>query len=631
MAALGIGASATLAGCLGDDGDGEGDDTPTPTQTPSGPTPTPKPPDELEPEGSYDVAHHAQFSTLNPIYNNEANASTAIGRTLHQGYTFNENDEVFPLIYKDIRTDDSQVWVIELRDNLEFSDPYGQVTAEDFVYLIEAVHQDPLFPSANQSDWQDVTVEETGNLEFQAEIPNADPLWPRTFDPLEYPIPKGLIQPYVEEEDVEGMEQDAELLTLSFTGNLGPYTMDQWERASGTQYTRNDEFYLRHIDEGPDLFENAPYFEETSMQLIEEQASRIAALETGQVDTAGLPPERVAEFEENADFNVYEIPTVYNNVFHLNLRDNGWNGGPGNLFRPKKFRQAMTAAVDKQAEIDGIYLGRAKPHFTWQPDWSIWYPEDDSEVLQLGWGDNYGEEVAKGLAQEALDGFEYDYHYGDDGMLKTPEGDNVELTFLHSDTSDTVRNRAEFYASELTENLGLDITVDTVNGTQFYFNYFTGDPLPPLEEDEEPTEDHVDTVNGEEVVWRNPTFANPGPRHIHGEQSWDMALVFGLNTYVRQPIATEAFLDGATASFNAPGWYPQGWDPTQYYEQMREATTEEEIQEAFTEVLIEVARDPPGHIMTTFTDDIIAYAANVVGPIDNFNNGWDFPAWHFEQ
>lgn len=613
LAGLGIGATAGVAGCLGDSGDGDDDDDSGDDDDGNG-----EPGDMPPVEGSYDVAHHAQYTTLNPVFNTEDNAGTAIERTVHQGYTFDEDGEVFGLIYEDIWSDDGQEWTIELRDNLHFSDPYGQVTAEDFVYLIQEVHQSDTFPSANSTDWAGVEVEQTGELEFQATIANPDPIWPRTFDPLEYPIPKDLLEPYVEDEDVDGMEQDEELIDLTFTGNLGPYVLDNWERGSGTQYSRNDEFYLREIGDGPDLFENAPYFEEASFQLIEEQASRISALQTGQVDTAGLPPERVEEFENDAEFDVYSIPTPFNNIFHFNMRDNGWNGGPGNLFRQKPFRQAMACAVDKQAEIDGIYFGRAEPHFTWQPEWSVFYPDDD-EIPRFGMGDMYGEEVAKEKVEEALEDFEYDYYYDDDGMLNTPDGDVVELEFLHSDTSDTVRQRGEFYASELSENLGIDVEVGTVEGTLFEEQMWTADPV-----------GGTDTVNGEEVEWDDSFPTNPGPRDVTSEQEWDLALVLGLNTYARHPLATQVFFDGANAQYNPTGWYPEGWDPEAVFDEMRAAENEEELHEPLEELFIELAYEQPGQVMVSFTDDIEGFQTGLQGPIENFNNGWDFSAWHYE-
>jgi len=332
--------------------------------------------DSTDISGSYDTATSAGFTTLNPLYNTEAGAGTAIGRSLDQGYTFDENQEYFPLLY-DMSTDDGEVWTFEVRENLEFSDPYGQVTAEDFVYLIQDLHQSEWANTAATTSWTDVEVEQTGEFEFEATLPEANLLWPETYDPLLYPIPRDLVEPYVEEEDAEGLQQNEELLELQFTGNLGPFTLDEWNRGAGTEYTRNDDYYLQEIDEGPDEFEDAPLFEEASISIIEEQASRLGALETGEVDSAAIPPEQFESYDENEDVTVREIPTPYNTIISVNHRDNGWNSGPGNLFQITEFRQALAAAVDKQQIIDGIYRGLAETHFTWQPRWSEFYPADE--------------------------------------------------------------------------------------------------------------------------------------------------------------------------------------------------------------------------------------------------------------
>jgi len=248
--------------------------------------------------GSYDTVTSAGFTTLNPLYNTENGAGNAIARALDQGYTFDENQEYFPLLY-DMSTEDGKVWTFEVRENLQFSEPYGQVTAEDFVYLIQELHQSEWANTAASASWDGVEVEQTGEFEFQATLETANLLWPETYDPLLYPIPRDLVEPYVEEEDVDGLEQDEELLELQFTGNLGAFTLDEWNRGSGTQYTRNDEYYLRDINEGPDLFSEGPLFEEASISVVEEQASRLGALETGEADSAAIPPEQFESYDED--------------------------------------------------------------------------------------------------------------------------------------------------------------------------------------------------------------------------------------------------------------------------------------------------------------------------------------------
>jgi len=124
---------------------------------------------------------------LNPLYNTENGAGNAIARALDQGYTFDENQEYFPLLY-DMSTEDGKVWTFEVRENLQFSEPYGQVTAEDFVYLIQELHQSEWANTAASASWDGVEVEQTGEFEFQATLETAN-LLARDVRPAAVPDP----------------------------------------------------------------------------------------------------------------------------------------------------------------------------------------------------------------------------------------------------------------------------------------------------------------------------------------------------------------------------------------------------------------------------------------------------------
>ena len=323
--------------------------------------------------GSYDTVSASGFTTLNPLYNTESGAGSAIGRVLDQGYTFDTDQSYVPLLY-DMSTTDGAVWTFDVRETLRFSEPYGQLTAADFVYLIQEVHQSDWANTVAASSWSGVEVEQTGEFSFEARLESPSLLWPETFDPLLYPIPRGLLEPYVDTEDVDGLQQDDELLNLSFSGNLGPFTLEAWNRGSGTTYARNDAYYLRETAIGPDRIERGPLFEEASISVIKEQASRLGALETGEADAAGIPPEQFQSYQENDSVSVKQIPTPFNRILSVNQRDNGWQAGPGNLFQITAFRQAIAAAIGKRDLIQGVYRGLAEPHFTWQPRWSAFYP-----------------------------------------------------------------------------------------------------------------------------------------------------------------------------------------------------------------------------------------------------------------
>lgn len=650
LAALGVGGVGGIAGCMGDDGgngngngNGNGDtnesdeteDTEEETEDTDGTGNETEDTNESDggnetnesDEGSggpsmsdsYDTVTSASFETLNPIYNTEDGAGDAIGYALDQGYTFDDNNEYFPLLY-DMSTEDGSVWTFTVREGLEFGDPYGEVTASTFVYLIQEVHQSEWAATAAATAWADVEVEETGDYEFQATLPQPSLLWPESYDPLLYPIPQDLLQPYVEEEDAEGLQQDEELLELQFTGNLGAYVLDEWNRGAGTSYSRNENYYIQDIEEGPDSFDNAPYFESASVSVVEEQASRLGALETGEADEAGIPPERVEEFQNLDGVQVNEIPQPYNTIISVNMRDNGWNAGPGNLFRYIPFRQALNVAISKDDLIEGIYRGLAEPHYTWQPRFSEFYPGDDS-IPTFGSGDQYGAEVARGLAEDAFEQSEYDYSFDGDQMVN-PDGDQVTLEVLHSSGQEVSRNTGEFIAQELAENLGINLEVSAIDGTRFAEEFWNATPA---ESEEELTAE----IDGEEVVWENPGPNNPGPRSVTANENWDMSLVFGLNTYPLNPLTNEVFFDGPNTQYNPVGYYPE-FDAAGLLEEARNAEDQEGLQEAFQEIFVNLAEEQP-YIMLVFSDDIIGYNDGLVGPIENFTNGWDFPGWYIEE
>ena len=605
LAGLGVGATAALAGCSADDDGTDGTDTAA-DDTGDGDTPSVS--------GTYDTVSASAFSTLNPLYNTSSGAGSAIGRVLDLGYTFDFDGEYFPLLY-DMSTDDGSVWVFDIREGLEFSDPYGDVTAESFVYQIQELHQTDWAATAQSGDWTDVTVEQTGELQFQAELQQPQLLWPQSYSPSLYPIPRDLIEPYVDEEDAEGLQQDEELLELSFTGNLGGYVLDEWERGAGTTYSRNDDYYIQNIDEGPDLFANAPYFEGGSIDIVEERASRLAALETGEADAAAIPPERFSEFEGKPQVSTYKIPQPFNRILSVNMRDNGWNAGPGNLFRHTAFRQGLAAAIGKEEMIAGIFRGLAQPHYTWQPSWSDWYPGNDA-ITQFGTGDRYGGEVARGLVEEALADSEFDYRF-DGETLVTPEGETITLDLYHLAGGETSQLIAEFIAEEFADKFGIEVTVEAIDGVRFQQDYWRGEP-----------QGGTDTVNGEDVTWERPTPNNPGPRGVTSAESWDMSIVFGLNTFPLNPLTNRAFFDGANARYNPVGYYPE-FDAAGIFQRMQEATSREELQAPFTELFRNLAVEQP-YVMLVFADDLIGYNPDLVGPQENFHNGWDSPAWYFD-
>jgi peptide/nickel transport system substrate-binding protein len=601
LEALGVGGAAALAGCSGG-----GNETATSTDSST-------PRDELpEVGGTYSRTVSSPIQTLNPIYNTENGAGDLISYALDYTYAFAPGTEVLPQTAGEFTTDDSQVWVYSLRDNLQFSDPYGQVTAEDYTYLINEIHKSDWAASANTDAWgSDVNVERTGELEFQIELPSADPFYPETYDPLLYAIPKDLVQPYVEEQDTEGMRQDTELNELQFTGNLGAYTLDTWERGNKLVFSRNEDYYLSGAEDMPELFGNAPYFETIESEVVQEQSSRLAQLKTGETDVAAVPPARYDEFNNLNDVTVYKQPQPYNVVNSYNMRDNGWNAGPGNLFRSRTFRQGLACAVDKERLVRGVYRGLATPEFTWQPEWSKWYPDDTSQIRAFGVGDLYGKEATQSRIKEAIDASEYDYSYDGDRLVN-PSGDGVTLEIYHSAGQNTEKQATEFIAQEFSTNAGIEVNVNAIQGSEFATQYW---------QQEEPE-------NPDEYEWSNGSY-NAGPREVTSQNGWDMSMVYGLNTYPLNPLTNEVFFTIEESFYNPYGYVPE-WNAPELFQQASETTSEEELQSIFSEIFVEISEAQPLGMLALSTDTP-GYSSDIAGPEENFFSGWNFPGWYRQE
>jgi len=279
-------------------------------------------------------------------------------------------------------------------------------------------------------------------------------------------------------------------------------------------------------------------------------------------------------------------------------------------------RQAIAAAVDKEELIQGVLRGLGEPHLTWQPQWSPWYPADEQiGEFAYGVGDLADEELARDLMEDAIDRSEFDYAF-DGGDLVTPDGDQVELEAYHSQGQETEQLTTEFVAGAMEDVLGIEVEVNPIDGTRYSEDFWTAEP-----------EGGVDDVpgQGDDIEWAVPTPNNPGPRSVTSDEEWDISLVFGLNTFPRNPLTNDLFFDGANSFYNPVGYYPEEFDPTELFTQAREADDRQELTDALHELFTNIAREQP-YLMLYFDDDLTGYNPDLNGPTTDFSSGWDFPA-----
>ncbi|MBN1451480.1 MAG: hypothetical protein JW963_10735 [Anaerolineales bacterium] len=103
-----------------------------------------------------------------------------------------------------------------------------------------------------------------------------------------------------------------------------------------------------------DYWGGLPNLEKITFKFIPEPASRIAALEAGDIDIAFSPPiQDVNRLASNSNFQVFVGPGAEAYHYEMNMLKEP--------FKDLRVRQALNYAIDKDSIVKKIYLGYAKP------------------------------------------------------------------------------------------------------------------------------------------------------------------------------------------------------------------------------------------------------------------------------
>ncbi|MBV0926304.1 ABC transporter substrate-binding protein [Halomicroarcula limicola] len=600
---LGISTAASLAGC-GLFGSDSSDNAAPPASGSESPSSDPG-----DPAGEFVGVVGSDANSLNWLFTNDTTSGAFVGLTLDGAWAVDDDQNVFPL-WAEPSTDDGQIYRITLRENLQWGGGYGQMTADDWVYMIRNVFQgeDNWAGYTSAGDWfrqgEPIPVEQIDDRTFEIRLPEVDPSFP--LKPILWGqncLPRGILEKYVPEKDAAGLQRDEEITTLQYTGNLGPYTFDRWQRESQFVATRNEDYYIREVAGLGDEWQNAPYFQSYRIQVIAEESSRLNALRNGEVTTAGIPPKNAQEFRDLESVDVYVQPQPFVQAIKFNMRANGWRP-----FREVAVRQAFACAIDKRVLAENLYRGFAEPAFTMQPRFSKWYVEEGLQQYLFGIDDLYGQEPAMTRMRQGIEGTGYRY---DGTTLVGSDGAPVRLSLYASSASETNQTLAELLAQEIESNLGIAVRIETIPGNTFQQKYAANAP-----------------PRGREVPWSAGTF-NGGPRDISvSQEPWDMSVVLGFNTYPRTPSSSATFFD-ERGNINYYGYVPESNIP-ELYAEASQTIDEQRRRELFGEVFRKLAREQPFGFLL-LPSNIVGAQDELVGPTETFASGWNAQTYYFDQ
>ena len=126
----------------------------------------------------------------------------------------------------------------------------------------------------------------------------------------------------------------------------GPYKFVSWGDGEKIEFVAFD-----------DYFEGRPKIDKLIIRAITENSSRLAALETGEIDIAySVAPVDTGVIEKNKNLELISAPTTSTEYMTLNTTKAPFNN--------KDFRVALNYALDKQSMADSVFMGKAKPATT---------------------------------------------------------------------------------------------------------------------------------------------------------------------------------------------------------------------------------------------------------------------------
>lgn len=350
------------------------------------------------------------YTSINPaLYEHgEINLLLFSGLTARDG----ENQIIPGLAEKWEYDRDSLTYTFTLRRGIKWHDgePF---TSADVKFTLEAI-LDPANLSEIASNYEDIAAIETPDdrtVKITLSSPNAAML-----DYLAIGIlPKHLL---------EGKDLVTDSFNQSPVGT-GPYRLVSWDAGQNIVLERN-----------PDYYSDAPKIGRMIFKIVPDEKTRAMQLRSGELDLAQVSPQDAQSFADAEGFSVYD------------MRTSDYRGVLYNFSYPlfAKYRElpnALSYAVDRQAIVDSVLLGKGQPAYS--PLQAGPYNNPAVEKFQ------YDPVKARAMLEAA------GWETGSDGVYQK-DGDRLAF-IIHCPDGDPVRvDMANICAQQFSE-IGADVTV----------------------------------------------------------------------------------------------------------------------------------------------------------------------------
>jgi peptide/nickel transport system substrate-binding protein len=404
------------------------------------------------PGGQLVIAQRAEPKTFNPVTAVDAPSREVIRRLTADLVHINRNTLApEPALARTWSvTPDGRHYTVTLRPGLRFSDGHpcdaDDVVFSFSVYLDERVHSPQR--DALMIDGRPITVRRVDALTVAFDLPSAYAAGERLFDSVAI-LPRHLL----EQAHREGTIAKAWGLATppAAIAGLGPFRLTRYAPGERIVLERNP-YYWKVDAKGRAL----PYLDRlTFIQVPDEnaQALRFQAADTDLVTRLTADDyDLLAPRQREGGYRLYDLgPGLEYNFLFFNLGDLSGRTLPEVArkqawFRQRAFRQAVSAAIDREAIVRLVYRGRATPLWTHvTPANRAWINGDLPRPPR-------SVERARALLKAA--GFSWD----GDGRLHDPSGSAVAFSILVAAGNQPRQQMATVIQDDLSQ-IGMAVTV----------------------------------------------------------------------------------------------------------------------------------------------------------------------------
>ena len=312
-------------------------------------------------------------------------------------------DQFAPALAESWDIPDPSTYIFHIRQGVRWHDkaPMNgrELTAEDVVYNFErwrTSDQNTRYPDLS---WESVTATDRYTVEVKLQDPPLDALLVLIDDNI------GFINA------PEAIEQHGDVADWRNLVGTGPFMLTDWVDGSSITWVKNPD-YWGHDEKYPE--NRLPYIDELVRLIMPDQATRVSAMRTGQIDYLAHNGHGQFSTVDPIDSLQRTNPELRVNAYYFR----GGEGAAFNLTKPPfddiRVRHAIQMAVDLDTINNTYYKGwmRPEPMGSLQPftGFAIPYAEWPEEVKQYY---RYDPEAAEKLLDEA------GYPRGADGIRFT--------------------------------------------------------------------------------------------------------------------------------------------------------------------------------------------------------------------